>query len=95
MYANIQFELTIMKSEDSIPFGITDYINKNFREDFLFDVKSVKEINGHPVYFIEVSKDDYIHMLTFDENGTLMKEESAQAFPPDIHEERAFGEVPE
>jgi len=84
-----------MKSEERIPFGITDYINKNFQEDFLFEVKNIKEINGHPVYLIEVTKDDYIHTLRFDENGTLVKEEVDQAFPPDIHEEQTFGEVPE
>lgn len=84
-----------MKSEEKIPFGITDYISKNFRDDFLFKVKDIRENNGHPVYTIEVSKDDYLHTLRFDENGTLVKKDADQAFPPDIHEEQTFGEVPE
>ena len=84
-----------MKTEKQIPFGITDYINKKFKEDFLFTVKDIKENNGHPIYFIEVTKDDYIHTFKFDENGTLVKEVAHEAFPPDTHEEQTFGEVPD
>jgi hypothetical protein len=84
-----------MKTDERIPFGVTDYIQKKFREEFLFEVKDIRKNNGHAVYTIEVSKDDYIHTLRLDENGTLLKEEVSEAFPPDIHEERTFGEVPE
>jgi hypothetical protein len=84
-----------MKTDQRIPFGISDYINEHFKEDFLFDVNEVKEINGHPVYIVEVSKDNYIHTLRFNEDGTLLKEEADQAFPPDIHEEQIFRDVPE
>jgi hypothetical protein len=83
-----------MKSERRIPIGISDYINDHFKEDFLFEVKDIREIQGHSIYSVEVSKDDYIHKLKFDEHGTLVKEESEQAFPPDIHEEQT-GDVPE
>ena len=84
-----------MKTEQRIPFKISEYITDHFKEDFLFEVKDIKEIHGHTIYSIEVSKDDYIHKLRFNEDGTLVKEESEQAFPPDIHEEQAFGEIPE
>lgn len=84
-----------MKSVQKIPFGITDYINKNFKEDFLFEVKEVKEMNGHIIYVIEISKDDYTHTLRFDEDGTLLKENAEQAFPPDSREGQSFEEVPE
>jgi hypothetical protein len=84
----------VMKTEKRIPHGISDYIQEHFKEDFLFDVKEVKEIDGHSVYTVEVSKDDYIHTLRFNEEGTLLKEEAEQAFPPDRHEQ-TFGDVPE
>lgn len=84
-----------MRTEQKIPSGISDYINDHFREDFLFTVKGVKEISGHTVYTIEVSKDDYIHTLRFNENGHLLKKEAEQAFPPDTHEEPTLGDIPE
>lgn len=83
-----------MKSERRIPIGISDYINDHFKEDFLFEVKDVRDIQGQSVYSVEVCKDDYIHKLKFREDGTLVTQESEQAFPPDIHEEQT-GEVPE
>jgi hypothetical protein len=84
-----------MKIEERIPFGISEYIREHFREDFLFDVKEVKKIGGHSIYNVEVSKDDYIYKLKFKEDGTLMKEEAEQAFPPDIHEEQTYRDIPE
>jgi hypothetical protein len=84
-----------MKTEKRIPFGISEYIKDHFREDFLFHVKEVKEVNGHPVYVVEVTKDDYVHTLRFNEEGTLLKEDAEQVFPPDIHEEQTLRDIPE
>jgi hypothetical protein len=84
-----------MKTEQKIPFGISEYITDHFKEDFLFEVKDVKNIRGHFIYTIEVSKDDYIHTLKFNEDGSLLKEEAQEAFPPDSHEEPIAGDVPE
>jgi hypothetical protein len=81
-----------MKPE-KIPYRISDYIQEHFKEDFLFEVKEIKEINGHPLYVIEVSKDDYIHTLRFNEHGTLLSEDAEQAFPPDIHEESTYRDI--
>lgn len=84
-----------MKTEKRIPFGISEYIKDHFREDFLFHMKEVKEVNGHPVYVVEVTKDDYVHTLRFNEEGTLLKEDAEQVFPPDIHEEQTLRDIPE
>lgn len=84
-----------MKTEQKIPFAISEYIRDHFKEDFLFYVKDIRAVHGHQVYTVEVSKDNYIHQLKFNEDGTLVDERSAEAFPPDIHEEQTFGEVPE
>jgi hypothetical protein len=32
-----------MKIDEKIPFGIAEYINKNFKEDFLFEGKRHSE----------------------------------------------------
>jgi hypothetical protein len=84
-----------MKIEETIPYGISDYIREHFKEDFLCHVKDVKKNNGHSTYFVEVSKDDYIYTLRFNDDGVLLKEDTEQAFPPDIHEEQTFRDVPE
>jgi hypothetical protein len=84
-----------MMREDKIPRKISDYITDHFKEDFLFQLKEIKEIKGHIYYTVEIFKDDYTHTLKFNEDGTLLKEEDEQAFPPDIHEEPNFEEIPE
>jgi hypothetical protein len=84
-----------MKTDQEIPLGISSYIGDHFKEDFLFEVKGVKQIKGHSIYTVEVSKDDYIHTLRFNEDGTLIEEKAEQAFPPDIHEEQTSGDIPE
>lgn len=81
--------------KERIPTGISEYIRNHFREDFLFEVKDVIEVQGHSIYKIEVSKDDYIHKLSFNEAGVLLKEDVQPAFPPDSHEGQSYGEVPE
>lgn len=70
-----------------IPYQISDYISNKFRSEFLCDIKSYSNDNGKTFFLAEVSKDDLIHHLKFDENGQLVKEELDLAFPPDIHEE--------
>lgn len=82
-------------TNEKLPYSISDYIKEHFREDFLFEVKSIKHVEGHVYYTVEVSKDNYIHTLRFNEEGELVKEEADQAFPPDIHEEPGFEDVPE
>lgn len=78
-----------------IPLGISDYITGHFREDFLFEVKEIRNFGRHVVYTVEVSKDNYTHILLFNENGDLIKKEVSPSFPPDIHEEPGFEDIPE
>ena len=78
-----------------LPIQITDYINDHFREDFLFEVKEVKQLKDHVFYTVEVTKDDFIHTLEFNEKGVIVKKDAVPAFPPDIHEEPGFGDVPD
>lgn len=78
-----------------IPHRMSEYIKEHFREDFLFEVKDVRQRNGHWYYTVEVTKDNYIHTLKFNEDGELMKEEADQAFPPDVHDEPTLEDIPE
>ena len=70
-----------------LPVKISDYITDHFREDFLFEVRDVKRIGGQLYYIMEVSKDNYITTLKFNEEGDLVQEESSKAFPEDAHDE--------
>jgi len=78
-----------------IPYAISEYVRKNFTEDFLFEVKDFRKVKGQWEYTVEVTKDDVIHTLRFDEQGVLLKEETDLAFPPDAHEGNVPDEIPE
>lgn len=82
-------------NNQKLPYQITEYIKEHFREDFLFEVKEVRQIKGHWYYTIEVTKDNYSHTLRFSENGELIKDEADQTFPPDVHEEPTFEDISE
>lgn len=83
-----------MAEKKIIPYKISEYIKEHFREDFLFEVKDVKEVKGHRYYSVEVAKDDVIHKLTFNEKGSLVEEVADDAFPTDWHEERGLDDIP-
>jgi hypothetical protein len=79
----------------TLPLKVSEYIQDHFREDFLFEVKEVKKIKGQFHYFVEVTKDDYVHSLQFNEQGNLVDDRAEETFPTDIHEEQTSGDVPE
>lgn len=78
-----------------IPVAISDYITNHFKEDFLFEVRGISEHPGQKVYTVEVSKDNFIYTLKFDENGKLIHEDTTQAYPADMHDESGYDEMPE
>lgn len=82
-------------TNQKLPYRISEYVKDHFREDFLFEVKEARQIKGHWYYTVEVTKDDYIHRLKFNEDGELIKDEADQAFPPDVNEEPTFEDIPE
>jgi hypothetical protein len=82
-------------TNQKLPYRISEYVKDHFREDFLFEVKEAKQVKGHWYYAVEVTKDDYIHRLRFNEDGELIKDEADQAFPPDVHEGSTFEDIPE
>lgn len=82
-------------SAPKLPYGISTYIQDRFRDDFLCEVKAVKKVKGHPQYSLEVTKDDQIYLLEFNEAGKLLQEEAEEAFPPDGHDSLTLGDIPE
>jgi hypothetical protein len=81
------------KSGQKIPYQISAYIKEHFREDFLFEVKDIRQVKGHLYYTIELSKDDVIHTLKFNEEGELMEDNTDPAFRPDDHDAPGFEET--
>jgi len=73
----------------------SEYIQDHFREDFLFEVKEIRKIKDQFHYFVEVTKDDYIHSLHFNEQGNIVEDKAEATFQADIHEEQNSGDMPE
>ena len=78
-----------------LPYGISSYIQDRFRDDFLCEVKSVQQDKGHFRYALEVTKDEHIYHLRFNEAGKLLQEEAEEAFPPDSHDGLTLEDTPE
>jgi hypothetical protein len=78
-----------------LPSQIIDYVNDHFREDFLLEVKEVRKTSTGWVYSIEVSKDNFIHKLRFNQNGSIVSGNSEEAFPADNHEGPSFETIPD
>lgn len=83
-----------MADKGKLPIKASEYITNHFRDDFLFAIRHVKEVDGHYQYTVEVTKDDYIHTLVFNEDGTLVKKKEDDAFPADMHEARGIDDLP-
>lgn len=82
-------------NKTKLPYAVTEYIFNRFRNDFLFELKDHRRVDGKGVYDVEVSQDGYIHSLRFDEKGGLINEEADPAFPADAHDGPVPEEVPE
>ncbi|MBL7849840.1 MAG: hypothetical protein JNN04_02980 [Cyclobacteriaceae bacterium] len=81
--------------KEKLPYATIEYIAKRFRKEFLFELKERKKEKGHWVYVVEVTQDDFVHTLHFDEKGVLLKEEADPAFPADAHDGPAPEVVPD
>lgn len=72
--------------KEGIPYAISEYVNRHFRDDFLFTCHQITR-KGKVLYDVEVTKDDITHQLWFDEDGELLKESWEPNFEPDSHDE--------
>ena len=55
-----------------IPAGISDYIRNNFRKEFLSDIRPVQNKNGQLTFHVDISQDNTLYHLQFNDEGTLL-----------------------
>ncbi|MBL0340714.1 MAG: hypothetical protein IPP71_07230 [Bacteroidetes bacterium] len=68
----------------AIPVPISEYIKQNFREDYLTEIKLVKDSKGIGFYYVDVTHEDNIYHLKFNESGDLMQNEiESVSYPED------------
>lgn len=61
------------KSIESIPIGINQYIHQHFKDDFLTDIRPVKNSKGENSWLVDVTHDSAIYHLVFDSKGVLVE----------------------
>lgn len=82
-------------STPTFPAKISEYISSHFQDDFLFQYRNMRNIGNKRCFAIDVSKDDHIYHLFFDENGHLVKKQVEESFPADDHTDPRMGDSPE
>ncbi|UKJ06711.1 hypothetical protein [Solitalea lacus] len=75
-----------------IPYKISEYIKEHFREDFLSEIKKVKNASGKTLYLAEITQNNLTYHLMFNEKGVIVNEEADPNFPQDDHEGLSFDE---
>ena len=84
---NIYNSIIIMQNKPqntpAIPIRISEYIKQNFREDYLTDIKLVKDIKGICFYYVDVTHEDNIYHLKFNESGELIEKAIEAVIYPD------------
>jgi len=73
----------MLGNQGKIPMKAVEYIKSTFRKEFVFDLKGVRKYKGQQYYLVDVSKDDYIHHLRFNQSGHLVEAVADEAFPSD------------
>lgn len=79
---------------DQIPYSISEYVNRHFRDDFLLSCRKISGKDGKVFYDVEVSKDDITHQLMFDSKGMLIKEDLRQEYSSNIREDVVRDDYP-
>lgn len=69
--------------EKQIPYAITEYIKNNFGTDCVMEINKASAGKGRSYFHVELSNDADFYQLVFDENGSLVSENSKKKFPSD------------
>ena len=77
------------RNPHELPAGISEYIRKNFRDDYLTQIREVHEKNGEVYYFVDISHDDNLYHLKFNSRGVLVQQELE--YLPEFPEEGEIG----
>jgi hypothetical protein len=73
--------------QNPIPAGISEYIKSQFRDDYLTEIRTVKNKAGEIFYFVDVTHDKNLFHLKFDEHGKLVLQETEPILELDDEEE--------
>jgi hypothetical protein len=73
--------------KNPIPAGISEYIRDHFRDDYLTEVRTVKNKAGDLFYFVDVTHDQNLFHLKFDAHGRLVLQETEPILQLDDEEE--------
>ncbi|SMO65947.1 hypothetical protein [Solitalea koreensis] len=75
----------MIENMEVIPYKISEYIQEHFRDDFLSEIKKVRDLQN-VFYEVEITQNNLTYYLRFNEMGTLISEEADPTFPEDDHE---------
>ena len=70
-------------NSDAIPAGISDYIKKNFHEDYLTDISNVKNDKGIEFFYVDVTNQENVYHLKFNAQGQLIEKDIESVRYPD------------
>ena len=82
----------MIENKEVIPYKISEYIQEHFRDDFLSEIRKAHDTFGRTFYEVDITQNELTYHLTFNERGTLMKEEAEPTFEQDEHEGYASDE---
>lgn len=69
--------------EKQIPATLSEYIKNNFGVDCIMEINKTSAGKGRSYFHVELSNDTDFYQLVFDENGSLVSENSKKKFPDD------------
>jgi hypothetical protein len=67
--------------QHKLPHNISEYIREHFRGSLLSEVKEHHDSHGRRLYDVELSHEDLIYQLRFDEKGVLINKTMEESFP--------------
>lgn len=63
------------KPSESVPSGINLYIQENFKDDFLTDIRPITSSKGETFWLVDVTHNNNLFHLRFNHDGELMEKD--------------------
>jgi hypothetical protein len=77
---------------NKVPYAASKYIREHYRGGYLSKVTPVTTKSGKTIFKVEVTENDVIHHLTFNEEGKLMDHRDDPVYDDDYFEGSFYGE---
>lgn len=75
---------TKSQEQPVVPSGINEYIRKNFKDDFLTEIRPFTDKSGQIAWFVDVTHDSTVYHLRFNNEGLLLEQNADSiGFPGD------------